>query len=88
MKYSVAISKQAEKDLKNIDKYQSKLIVNWLYANIEQCTDPRIHGKALTGDLGGFWRYRVGKYRIICEIDDNKLIVVTINIGHRRDIYR
>jgi len=88
MRYTVKLSGQAEKDLKKIDKYQAKLITYWLLKNIEQCTNPRKHGKALTENLSGLWRYRVGNYRIVCEIKDDELIVVAVNIGHRRDIYK
>ena len=85
--YTLKISEQAKKDLKQIDRYQARLITNWLLAHIDQSPNPRIHGKALTGSLGNFWRYRVGNYRVICEIKDKDLIVLAVNIGHRKDIY-
>lgn len=50
--------------------------------------DPRAPGKALTGRFSGLWRYRVGDYRIICKIEDDRLVVLVVEVGHRRDIYR
>ena len=88
MKYTVELSSRAEKDLKKIDKYQAKLITHWLLKNVEQCVDPRRHGKALTENLSGLWCYRVGNYRVVCEIKDSALVVVAVNIGHRREVYR
>ena len=87
MKYTVELSNRAKKELKQIDRYQAKLITHWLYANIDQRANPREHGKPLTEKLKGYWRYRVGNYRIICEIKDSELVVVAVNIGHRREIY-
>ena len=85
--YRVFYTKRAEKDLKKLDLYTHKLITSWLQKNIEGCDNPRIHGKALKANLKGFWRYRIGDYRIICDIQDDKLIVAAITIGHRRDVY-
>lgn len=87
MKYRVRISEKAKKDLRQMDKYQASLVVAWLMKNIDQCEDPRLHGRALTENLKGFWRYRVGNYRIICEIIDSELLVVVIKIGHRKNVY-
>ena len=52
------------------------------------CSDPRVHGKALTANLKGMWRYRIGDYRMLCLIEDEKLIITSLNIGHRREIYK
>ncbi|MCD8006988.1 MAG: type II toxin-antitoxin system RelE/ParE family toxin [Oscillospiraceae bacterium] len=88
MKYTVAFSKRARKELGNLDKYTQKLIVNWIEKNLEGCSDPHTHGKALTGDLKGIWRYRIGDYRLLCDINDNELIILALSIGHRREVYR
>ena len=58
-----------------------------LRKNLENCENPRSHGKGLTANRSGEWRYRVGDYRILAQIDDNKIIILLLNIGHRRDIY-
>ena len=64
------------------------MILNWIEKNLEGCSNPRLFGKPLSGDRKGQWRYRVGDYRIITLIQDNKLIILVIAIGHRRDIYK
>lgn len=87
MTYHLEIAKDAKKQLKKMDKYQSRLILQWIYTNVDGLEDPRIHGKGLTSNSSGLWRYRIGNYRIICEIEDDKLIVTAINIGHRNSIY-
>ncbi len=50
--------------------------------------DPRLRGKALTGELSGLWRYRVDDYRVIAKIEDGRLVIVVLALGHRRDVYR
>lgn len=55
--------------------------------NLVDCVELRIHGKALKGNLKNQWRYKVGNYRIMCDIEDDKLIILVINVGHRREIY-
>jgi len=87
MRYHVEFTKAALKDLKKMDPPVAALIIGWLRKNIENCDNPRIHGKALSADLKGQWRYRVGDYRILAQIEDDKVRVLVICIGHRRDIY-
>lgn len=87
MIYHVEFSESARIDLKKLDKYTQKIILIWLNKNLEGCDNPRVHGKPLTANRVGEWRYRVGDYRIITMIEDNKLIVLVIAIGHRREIY-
>ncbi len=87
MNYSIVFTKKALKELKKLDKYTTSLITGWLRKNIEGCTDPRIHGKGLTSNRSGEWRYRVGNYRVIAEIKDEKVIVLVVAIGHRSNIY-
>lgn len=55
---------------------------------ISQLEDPRSEGKALTGNLAGVWRYRVGDYRILCDIDNGRLVVLVVDVAHRREVYR
>ena len=87
MKYHVEFSKGALKQLKKMDRPTSALILGWIRKNLEGCEDPRIHGKGLTANRSGEWRYRIGDYRIIAEIHDDKVLILVLNIGHRRDIY-
>lgn len=87
MGYRVELSKRAQKDLDKFDGTIVRMILKWLKKNIDNSGDPRIHEKALKGNLAGYWRYRVGSYRIICTIEDDRLIVQVITINNRRNVY-
>lgn len=88
MKYSVIFTEQAKKQLSKLDKSTAKLISSWLMKNLQGCENPRQHGKGLTSNRSGQWRYRVGNYRLIADIQDYKVIILILEIGHRRDIYK
>lgn len=85
--YQVRFSKNALKQLKKLDKSVSSLILGWIRKNLEGCNNPRIHGKPLVANKSVQWRYRIGDYRILAEINDDEVVILVINIGHRRDIY-
>lgn len=85
--YRVVFTEEAKKQIKKLDKHTAKLIMAWIRKNLENCENPRAHGKSLTANRAGQWRYRVGDYRLIAEIEDKQIIVLIINVGHRRDIY-
>ena len=85
-RYALVYSKEALRDLKELDNSVSRVIYAWLKKNIDGCSDPRIHGKGLTANRSGQWRYRVGNYRIICKIEDDKVIVLVLTIGHRSTV--
>ena len=85
--YKVVFSDKAKKDLKKLDRHIQALIIGWIEKNLQYCENPRIHGKGLTSNKSGEWRYRIGDYRIICEIKDKEIIILLLNIGHRREIY-
>ena len=87
MKYDVEYSKTAMDTIKKIDSSTSKIIRNWIEKNLINTENPRIKGKALTSDLKGLWRYRVGDYRILVDIQDNKIVILILDIGHRSKIY-
>lgn len=87
MTYHVEFSKNALKFLKKLDKHTALLITAWIRKNLEGCSDPRIHGKGLTANRSGEWRYRIGDYRIIADIQDDRVIILVLEIGHRSDIY-
>ena len=87
MQYKVVFSEKAKKQLKKLDKRISALILGWLEKNIQGCENPRVHGKGLVENKSGQWRYRVGDYRIICEIKDSEVLILVLSIGHRREIY-
>lgn len=85
--YNVAVSDRFKKEFKKLDKYTQKIIRAWIDKNLVGCENPRQHGKGLTANKSGQWRYRIGNYRLICQIDDNKLVILALTVGHRKNIY-
>ena len=84
--WKIEMTGEAEKELARIDKPAAKRIIRYLRERVS--VDPRSSGKSLRGDLSGLWRYRIGDYRVICELYDEKVSVLVIRIGHRKDVYR
>lgn len=87
MMYKVVLSEKAVRSLKKMDKSVAKLIMSWLKKNLENCIDPRLQGKPLVGSNRDKWRYRVGDYRILAKIEDEKLVILVVEVGHRKNIY-
>lgn len=87
MAWTVEVSDYAEKQLRKLDKPIQKRLLDWLEDRIEGCKNPRHFGEPLRGEMAGLWRYRIGDYRVICEIQDKQLVVLALAIGHRREIY-
>ena len=87
MKYNVEYSKIAMNAIKKMESSTSKLIRTWIEKNLIDTENPRVKGKALTGDLKELWRYRVGDYRILADIKDDKIVILILDIGHRSKIY-
>ena len=87
MKYSVETTSRFDKEFKKLDRYTQLMIKSWITKNLIDCENPRIHGKALVANRKGQWRYRIGDYRLIWLIEDDRLIITALNIGHRRDVY-
>ena len=87
MTYKVEYTIQATMDLKKLDKHTRKFILAWIEKNLLDCLDPRHHGRGLTANRSGQWRYRIGDYRLIAEISDETVTILVLNVGHRRDIY-
>ena len=88
MVWKIELSSMARKQLHALDRPVQKKIVDYLAERIEGCKSPRHFGEALSANRAGLWRYRVGDYRIICEIQDDKVIVLVLTIGHRREVYK
>ncbi|WP_035052093.1 type II toxin-antitoxin system RelE family toxin [Andreprevotia chitinilytica] len=89
MAWTIDYTETAKKQLRKLDKQTARRILDFMDERIAAQADPRATGKALTGlMLGAYWRYRVGDYRILCDIQDGALRVLVIEIGNRRDIYR
>ena len=85
--FSVTYSDKAAKALEKMDWHTTAIIYKWIDKNLEGCDNPRLHGQALDYGLKGYWRYRVGQYRLIADIQDHLLIIEIIRAGHRREIY-
>jgi mRNA interferase RelE/StbE len=87
--HNVELSESADRELGKQDVQQARRILKFLHQRIAKLDDPRSLGEALHGSrLGEFWKYRVGDYRLICKIEDDRLVVLVLRVGHRKDIYR
>ena len=87
MRYKVRTTPRFDKEFRKLDKYTIRMIKAWIDKDLRDCDNPRQHGKGLTANRSGQWRYRIGDYRLICEIKDNELIILALSVGHRREIY-
>ncbi|MEG1822917.1 MAG: type II toxin-antitoxin system RelE/ParE family toxin [Clostridiales bacterium] len=87
MKYSVETTSKFDKEFKKLDNYTKRMIKSWIDKNLVNCENPRQHVKGLTSNRKGQWRYLIGDYRLICLIEDDKLIIAALNFGHRKEIY-
>lgn len=89
MGYRIEFDPRAERELAKLDREVARRIVRFLRERVALLDDPRSIGEALHGpELGRFWKYRVGDYRLICHIQDQRVTVLVLRIGHRRDVYR
>jgi mRNA interferase RelE/StbE len=87
MTYNVETTAAFDKEFKKLDRPVQKILKAWIEKNLIDCVNPRQHGKALKGNLQEFWRYRVGDYRILAAIQDDRLIILAMSVGHRKNIY-
>lgn len=87
MAWRAELSPRALKQLRKLDKPNARRIIDYLRETASG-EDPRSRGQGLTGNLAGFWRYRVGNYRIIAFVEDDELLILAITIDHRSQIYR
>jgi mRNA interferase RelE/StbE len=86
--WRVEFDRDAARDLKKLGADAQRLILRYLRERIAVADDPRRFGHALTGDLKGLWRYRIGDFRIVASIEDEKFIVLVVTVGRRREVYR
>lgn len=86
-KYDVKLSERFKKEFRKLDKYTQRIIRTWIDKNLVECENPRLHGKGLTANRSGQWRYRIGDYRLICNILDDELVIIALTVGHRRNVY-
>lgn len=87
MAWRIEIDKDVQRSMKKLDRNIAKRIIAKL-REVSQLEDPRSTGKALVGNLAGLWRYRVGDYRIVCDIEDEVLLILVIDVAHRSKVYK
>lgn len=87
MTYAIKTTPRFDKSFKKLDRYTQRIIKAWIEKNLLGCENPRAHGKALSSNRSGQWRYRIGDYRLICYINDDELVILALNVGHRRAVY-
>ena len=89
MAWRIEVSETAEKQLAKLDKPVAKRLRSFLRERLASLDDPRSIGQALRGsELGEFWKYRVGDWRLICQITDAKILITVVRLGNRREVYR
>ena len=88
MAWRVEWEDEAVKELKKLDARAQRNIVCFLREKIATGDDPRRFGDPLRKDLRGLWKYRIGDYRIICSIEDKRVVVLVVRVGHRRSVYK
>ena len=88
MAWTIEITRTAEKQIKRLARNAQASIVRFLRERLRPAEDARQWGKPLQGEKRGLWRYRVGDYRLICDIQDEKITVIVLEVGHRKDVYR
>lgn len=88
MVWRIEFLPEAAKELKKLDRAVAGRIVKTLEERIAVLADPRTLGGALTGDHGGYWRWRIGDYRVVARIEDERVTVLVVRVAHRREVYR
>ncbi|MFZ3176280.1 MAG: type II toxin-antitoxin system RelE/ParE family toxin [Thiobacillus sp.] len=88
MAWRIEVSETAEKQLAKLDKPVAKRLRSFLVERLAPLDDPRSIGQALGSELGEFWKYRVGDWRLICQIKDTKILITVVRLGNRREVYR
>lgn len=89
MAWKVELSSQGQRHLDALDRKVARRVLSFLFERVTQLEDPRSIGDALKGSrLGHLWRYRVGDFRVICELQDNTLTVLVVSVGNRREVYK
>ena len=89
MVWAIEFDEAAKKELAKLDRQVAKRLLDFLKQRVISLKDPRSVGQALKGSkLGEFWKYRVGDFRIIANIQDRKMIILILRVGNRREIYR
>lgn len=87
-KYTLKTTSSFDKQIMKLESQQRLILLKKMNIELRDCEDPRSKGKALKGELAGLWRYRYGDYRVIVKINDNECIILAVEVGHRKDIYK
>lgn len=87
-RYRVETTERFDREFKKLDRYTQRMMKAWIEKHLIGCSDPRQSGKGLTANRSGQWRYRIGDYRLICLIEDDRFVILALSIGHRRDVYK
>lgn len=85
--YKIEYTRRFVKQIKKMDPFVRKNIMNWLDLNIQHSNNPKLHGKPLVGNYKGKWRYRIGNYRVICKIEEKQMLILALEVDHRKNIY-
>jgi mRNA interferase RelE/StbE len=88
MAWKVEFDPAAIKELEKLDKTIERRIVKFLRDRVANLEDPRQIGGSLQGSRSGLWKYRVGDYRVICSLEHDRLVVLVLQVGHRREVYK
>ena len=88
MAWTLRLSETAKRQLRKLDSSNAQVILRYLNRLVQETSDPRERASGLRANLAGLWRYRVGDYRVICSIEDHELMILVLQIGHRRDVYQ
>lgn len=88
MAWTIEYAESVLKSLRKLDPETRKRIRDLLEVRVAASDDPRSIGKPLSGPLAGYWSYRVGDHRVVCEIQDRRIVILVLRIGNRREVYR
>ena len=88
MVYKLEFSKRFDRQFSKLDKSTQRYIFNWLIKHLDNVENPRYSGKSLTGNKQGLWRYRIGNYGVIVDISDTNCVIIAVEVGHRKFIYK
>lgn len=88
MAWTIELTPEANAQLKKLGSVEAQRILKFLFERLQNREDPRQIGESLKGNLREFWRYRIGDYRLLCHLHDEQLLVLVVQIAHRREVYK
>lgn len=87
MTYSLETTPRFEREFRKLDRYTQRMIKAWIDKHLSNCSNPRQYGKGLTANHSGQWRYRIGDYRLICQLQGDRLVILALSVGHRKEVH-